>query len=63
MRIDRKKLMIAMLDKDINQQQLAKLSGVSRATINGVKNGRSCSDATAYKIAGALKMDIFELTE
>lgn len=63
MRINRKKLLIAMLEADLNQKQLAELSGVSRGTINGIKNGRSCSDATGYKIARALKMNVFELTE
>lgn len=63
MRIDRRKLIITMLDNNINQKQLAELTGVSRATINNVKNGRSCSDATAHKIAKALNVDVTEIIE
>ena len=32
MRINRKKLLVAMLDANLNQKQLAEVVGVSRAT-------------------------------
>ena len=61
MRVNSRKLIIAMFDSGLNQKQLAKLSNVSTATINGIKNGRSCSDETGHKIAKALNMPIEKL--
>lgn len=63
MRINRKNLTLALLDKDLTQKQLSEITGLSRATINGVKNGRSCSDRTGYIIAEALNMEIEDLIE
>lgn len=63
MRIGRKKFTIALLDKDLTQKKLVEMTGLSRGTINGVKNGRSCSDRTGRIIAKALEMDIEELRE
>lgn len=63
MRIDRRKLTIALLDADLTQKQFSELTGISRATINGVVNGRSCSNQTGCTIAKALKMEIDDLIE
>ena len=63
MRINRKKLLVAMLDANLNQKQLAELIGVSRATINNVSCGRSCSDKTAYGIAAALNVELKQIIE
>ena len=63
MRINRKKLLVAMLDANLNQKQLAELIGVSRATINNVRCGRSCSDKTAYGIADALNVELKQIIE
>ena len=63
MRIDRVKLVTEMARRDLNQKQLAELSGVSRPTINGVKNGRSCSDEVGRKIADALNIDLKKILE
>lgn len=63
MRVNRKKLVLAMLEKDINQKQLAEISGVSRVTIGAIKSGKSCADQTAYKIAKALEMPLEKLVE
>lgn len=63
MRINRKKLLIAMLEANLNQKQLAELVGVSRATINNISCGRSCSSKTAYNVAKALNMKIDDLAE
>lgn len=54
MRIDPRKLIIAMYDKDMNTKRLAELSGVSRPTISSIKCGKSCSDETGNKIVRAL---------
>lgn len=63
MRIDRVKLVTELARRDMNQKQLAELSGVSRTTINGVKNGRSCSDEVGGKIADALNIDLKKILE
>lgn len=63
MRINRKKLIIAMLDNDQTIIQLAKASGVSRVTISNVKCGKSCSNATAEKIAKALNVPVSDIIE
>lgn len=59
--IDRYKLKIELMKRDMTQNQLAEMCGLSRATINGVSCGRSCSGKTAYKIAQALGMEIEDL--
>lgn len=63
MRINRKKLIIAMLDNDQTVIQLAKASGVSRVTISNVKCGKSCSNATAEKIAKARNVPVSDIIE
>ena len=63
MRLNRLELIKELARRDMTQTQLAELSGVSRATINGVKNGRSCSDKSGIKIAEALNVPIEQLLE
>lgn len=63
MRIDRKKLVMAMLDCNLNQKQLAELAGISRVTVNGIKNGRSCLQHTGESIAKTLKIPVEKLIE
>lgn len=63
MRIDRKKLIMAMVDRNQTALQLAEKSGVSRVTISGVKCGKSCSKTTAEKIAKALNVPVENLIE
>lgn len=63
MRIDRVKLVTEMAKQDITQLKLAELSGVSRATLSGIQNGRSCSSRSSVKIADALKVPLETLLE
>lgn len=63
MRIDRKKLIVAMLDTNQNVLQLSQASGISRVTVSGVKCGKSCSKETAEKIAKALNVSVENLIE
>lgn len=63
MRINRIKLMTEMARQGVTQLQLSKAAGLSRATVSGVQNGRSCSSVTAIKIADALKVPIESLLE
>lgn len=63
MRIDRIKLVTEMARQDVTQLRLAELTGMSRATLSGIQNGRSCSSGTAVKIADALKVPLETLLE
>lgn len=58
MRIDRVKLAAEMARADLNVKRLSELSGLSRATVTGVKSGKSCSKDTADKLAAVLGRDI-----
>lgn len=63
MRIDRIKLVTELARRDMTQAKLAELSGVSRATINYIKGGKSCSDEVGAKIADALGIPVQKLIE
>lgn len=63
MRFDRKKLVCAMIDADINTVQLAEKTGFSRTTISGIKCGKSCTYETGQKIAAALDAKLDDLLE
>ena len=63
MRIDNKKLRHVMIDRDVGQKQLSEQSGVSRAVVNNVCCGRSCTSTTAMKIAEALQIPLESLIE
>lgn len=63
MRLDRIKLVSELAKQDLTQKKLAELAGISRATINYIKSGKSCSDEVGYKIAKALQVPIDKLLE
>ncbi len=63
MRIDRVKLVAELAKRDLTQKRLAEMSGVSRATINYVRSGKSCTDEIGNKIAKALNVPIETLLE
>lgn len=63
MRIDRRKLVLAMMDADMNTKQVAERAKVARATVSSVKNGRSCSEQTAIRISEALQVPIEKILE
>lgn len=63
MRINRIKLVTELEKRDMTQKRLAELAGVSRATINSIKNGKSCTDEVGSKIANALGISIEKLME
>lgn len=63
MNIDKRKLRHIMIDRDVGQKQLAEMSGVSRAVVNNVCCGRSCTSTTAIKIAEALNIPLEDLIE
>lgn len=59
-RIDRVALIAEMARRNINCNRLVELSGVSRVTITAVRNGKSCSQETADKLAVVLGREIIE---
>ena len=63
MKINGKLMSVKMAIKGYTLVKFADVSGVSRATISAVKNGKSCSYNTAAKIAKALNIDVMELIE
>lgn len=63
MRIDRIKLVSELARQDMTQKQLAERAGISRATVNYIKGGKSCSDEVGQKIAAALQVDVKKLIE
>ncbi len=63
MRLNRKKLVCAMMDADLNTKRFAEKAGVSRATACSIKNGKSCNYDTAVKLATALNVSVIDLIE
>lgn len=63
MSLNRKKLVCAMLDADLNTKQLAERAGVTRTIACSIKNGKSCNYETAVKLAIALNVDVMEIVE
>lgn len=63
MRIDRIKIVTELARRDMTQSKLAEITGLSRATINNIKCGRSCSDELGTKIADALNLPLEQIVE
>lgn len=63
MRIDRYKLINELMRQEMTQGKLAEHAGISRATVNYIKSGKSCSDEVGHKIADALKVPLETLLE
>lgn len=63
MRINRKKLAVLLIEKDMKVLQLVEKSGVSRCTVSAVRSGKSCSPETARRLAEALGVDVTEILE
>lgn len=63
MRIDRIKFVAELTRQDMTQKRLAELSGVSRATINNIKGGKSCTDEVGQRIALALGVTVADILE
>ena len=63
MHLDRVKLITEMARKRITAKELAEVSGISRATIAGVRGGKSCATKTGEKLAEALGVDLQRLLD
>jgi len=58
LRIDRVKFAAALASNDIKVYELASMTGLSRATISGIKSGKGCSKDTADKLVAVLGQNI-----
>lgn len=63
MRIDRAKLASALANSGLKVYELAELSSLSRGTVTAIKNGKSCSEETAWKLANGLGVSLDQILE
>lgn len=63
MKIDVKKLLLALGEKQMSVHELAEKSSVSRTTIAAIKAGKTCRPDIAGKIAQALNIPLADLIE
>lgn len=62
-RLDRYTLRHILVDRDMSHADLVNAAGIGKMTFSGIINGRSCSPATAQKIANALGVTVESLLE
>ena len=60
-KVDRISFVVALTKSGLTGKQLAERSGVARGTISAIKCGKTCSEATAVKLASALGVPVSEL--
>jgi transcriptional regulator with XRE-family HTH domain len=58
MNLDVQKLKTEVCKHGMNQKELVKKSGISKATISKIYNGGSCSTETAKKIVSVLGLEL-----
>ncbi len=63
MKINRKKINIALVRKEMSVTTLAKIYGVSRARMNVILNSREVSPISAGRLAKSLDVDVTEILE
>ena len=61
MKVNRKKLELAMARACINSKALAEAAKLHRQTLNNMINGRGVSPASLGKVAKALGVDVTEI--
>ena len=63
MKVDKRKLDIAMARAQLNRGDLAKKAGVPIPTLCNVMQRKNCRPATIGKVAAALGVDVTEIIE
>lgn len=63
MKINTKKMMLAMAELQMSVNEIAEKSGVSRGTVSAIRAGKTCRPDIAGKIAQALDKPLIELIE
>ncbi|MDY4115126.1 helix-turn-helix transcriptional regulator [Blautia sp. HCP3S3_D9] len=61
MKMDKIKFICELARRNMSIKQVAEKSGVTRNTISAIKNGKSCTPATAGRIAKALELDVTDI--
>ena len=61
MTINKKKLLCAMIDAEMNNAKLSEVSGVSIGQISNIRRGRGTTYDTALKLSNALGVSVFTL--
>ena len=61
MKVNRRKLELAMARACMNPQDLAKAAEMPPQTVNGVLRGRSVRPATLGRVARALQVDVIDI--
>lgn len=59
--LDKKKIEILQAKKGIPSEKLSTLTGLTRATIQNIKNGKPCKPVSVHKLAKALGADVTEI--
>lgn len=63
MKADRKRLEIAMANACMNTEDVRKVAGLPRPTLNNVISGRNVRPGTIGKVAKALGVDVTAILE
>ena len=62
-RVNNITMRVEMARNRFTNYKLRDITGISKATISSVRNGKTCSFETAEKLAKALNLDLMELIE
>ena len=62
-RVNNITMRVEMARNRMTNSKLKEITGISKATVSAVRNGKSCSYETARKLDEALKVDISEFIE
>jgi len=63
MAVSYKKLWHLMIDRDMNMQDLKRVTGLSPASVAKLTNGKTVTTDTLEKICKALKCDVSDIME
>ena len=63
MKLNRKKILHALIDAGMNNKELSEVSGVSPSRTSMILNGQNTTYETACKIAKALNVPVVSLIE
>ena len=61
MYLDKAKFAYELAKRNLTSCTVAKMAGITPATLSAIKNGKRCRGKTAERIAGALEMNVEEL--
>lgn len=59
--VDKEKIEMLQARKGIPSEELASITGLTRGTLNSMKNGKPCKPLSVHKLAKALDVDVTEI--